>query len=113
MSESWVSLDTLEYIDHSILLVSEPIYQDLRSSEPDDSLGHHRNDGDDGDYDDDDGDGDGDEDDLCRLNRLCGGAVDVAAHRRDPAFVRLAGEVSLKSIIVKYHFVRLTCKVSL
>ena len=109
MSESWVSLDTLEYIDHSILLVSEPIYQDLRSSEPDDSLGHHRNDGDDDDYDDDDGscdgyndgdDDDGDEDDLCRLNRLCGGAVDVAAHWRDPACVRLAGEVSLKSIIL-------------
>ena len=119
MSGSWVSLDTLEYIDHSILLVSELIYQDLRSSEPDDSLGHHRNDGDDGDYDDDDSDGDGscdddndggddggDEDDLCRLNRLCGGAVDVAAHRRDPACVRLAGKVSLKSIIVKYD-----CKV--
>ena len=59
------------------------------------------------------GEDDGDEDDLCRLNRLCGGAVDVAAHRRDPACVRLTGRVSLKSIMVKYHCVRLTDEVSL
>ena len=121
---------TLQYIDYSILLVTELICQDLRLYESDDSLGNHRNDGNDGDYDDDDvdddgscddddgdaGDGDDDDgakDDLCRLNRLCGGAVDVAAHRRDPACVRLTGRVSLKSIMVKYHCVRLTGEVSL
>ena len=66
MSGCSVSLNTrttLQYIDYSILLVTELICQDLRLFESDDSLGHHRNDGNDGDYDDDDVDDDGSCDD--------------------------------------------------